>query len=278
MRQALEPEWEAKLAPHTYGFRPGRSCWDAIEAIFRCITFQPQYALKVDMAKCFDRIHHDALLAKMQAASGLRRQVKAWLQAGIMEDERLFPTPAGTPQGGTISPLLALIALHGMEKALTDVYPHAQVIAYADDCAVLHEDRHVLEHCQQLLLAWLAGIGLTLNKAKSRISHTLDGDQPGFEFLGFHIRQYRVGYHHSGKRSGGQRLGFKTLIKPAKANIQEHLAELGRIIQRAKAVPQGALIRQLNPRIRGWAHYYRTCVSQAVYGRLDHLLWAKLRR
>jgi RNA-directed DNA polymerase len=165
-----------------------------------------------------------------------------------------------------------------MDKALTDVYLHAQVIAYADTCVVLHEDSHVLEHCQQLLLAWLAGIGLTLNEAKSRISHTLDGDQSGFEFLGFHIRQYRVGYHHSGKRPGGQRLGFKTLIKPAKANIQEHLAELGRIIQRAKAVPQGALIRQLNPRIRGWAHYYRTCVSQAAYGRLDHLLWAKLRR
>ena len=101
---------------------------------------------------------------------------------------------------------------------------------------------------------------------------------PGFEFLGFHIRQYRVGKHHSGKRPGGRRLGFKTLIKPAKANIQEHLAELGRIIQRSKALPQSALIRQLNPTIRGWAHYYRTCVSQAVYARLDHLTWAKLRR
>jgi RNA-directed DNA polymerase len=278
VRQALEPEWEAKLAPHTYGFRPGRSCWDAIEAIFKRIQYRPQYALKVDIAKCFDRICHTALLAKMQASPGTRRQIKAWLTAGIMEDGQLFPSTAGTPQGGTISPLLALIALHGMDHAITDVYPQARVIAYADDCVVLHEDRQVLEHCQQLLMTWLAAIGLTLNEAKSRIQHTLEGDQPGFDFLGFHIRQYRVGKHHSGRHPAGHRLGFKTLIKPAKANIQAHLAELGRIIHRARAFPQSELIRQLNPKIRGWASYYRTGVSKAVYKRLDHLTRVKLRR
>src|SRR5215475_7152753 len=102
-----------------------------------------------------------------------------------------------------------------MDEAITHVYPRAWVIAYADDCVILHEDRTVLEHCQQLLQTWLTGMGLTLNEAKSHISHTLDGDQPGFEFLGFHIRQYRVGKHHSGKHPYGHRLGFKTLIKPA---------------------------------------------------------------
>jgi RNA-directed DNA polymerase len=278
VRQVLEPEWEAKLAPHTYGFRPGRSCWDAIEAIFYQIKFRPQYALKVDLAKCFDRIDHDALLAKTQASPVIRRQLKAWLKAGIMEDERVFPTTAGTPQGGSISPLLALIALHGMDAALTQIYPQARVIAYADDCVVLHEDRTVLEHCQQLLLTWLANIGLTLNVAKSGINHTLEGDQPGFAFLGFHIRQYRVGKHQAGKGPGSHiRLGFKTLIKPAKASIQEHLAELGRVIRRAKALPQSVLIRQLNPKIRGWANYYRTGVSQDAFGWLDHLTWVKLR-
>src|SRR5262249_12336378 len=104
VRQALEPEWEAKLSPHTYGFRPGRSCWDAIEAIFHRITFRPQYVLKVDIAKCFDRINHDALLAKTQASPAIRRQRKAWLQAGVVEDGLFAPTAAGTPQGGTISP------------------------------------------------------------------------------------------------------------------------------------------------------------------------------
>jgi RNA-directed DNA polymerase len=173
--------------------------------------------------------------------------------------------------------LLALIALHGMDEAITRVHPQARVIAYADDCVVLHEDRRVLEQCQQLLRLWLAEIGLTLHETKSHIYHTLEGEAPGFEFLGFHIRQYRVGPHQSGKHPGGQRLGYKTLIKPAKANIQAHLAELGRIIRRSRALPQGEVIRQLNPVIRGWAHYYRTCVSKAVYARLDALTWAKLR-
>jgi RNA-directed DNA polymerase len=272
VRQGLEPEWEAKLAPHTYGFRPGRSCWDAIEAIFHGIKFRPQYVLKIDIAKCFDRIEHMALLAKTQTSPVIRRQLKAWLQAGVLEDDRCVPTTAGTPQGGSISPLLALIALHGMETAITQVYPQARVITYADDGVVLHEDRLVLEQCQQLLTTWLAEIGLTLNVAKSHISHTLDGEQPGVDFLGFHIRQYRVGKHQSGKRPRGhQRLGFKTLITPAKANVKAHVAELGRIIHRGKALPQAALIRQLNPVIRGWANYYRTSVSQATFERADYL-------
>jgi RNA-directed DNA polymerase len=194
-----------------------------------------------------------------------------------MEDHHLFPTTAGTPQGGSVSPLLALIALHGMDKAITQVYPRARVIAYADDCVVLHEDRRGLEHCQQLLITWLAEMGLTLNEAKCRLSHTLEGDQPGFDFLGFHIRQYRVGKYQSGQGPGGHRLGYKTLIKPAQTNIQEHLAEIGRIIRRSKALPQSALINQLNPTIRGWANYYRIGVSQVAYARLDHLTWVKLR-
>ena len=104
VRQALEPEWEAKLSPHTYGFRPGRSCWDAIEAIFHRITFRPQYVLKVDIAKCFDRINHDALLAKTQASPAIRRQPKAWLKAGGLEDGQFAPTAAGTPQGRRFPP------------------------------------------------------------------------------------------------------------------------------------------------------------------------------
>ena len=277
-RQALEPEWEAKLSSHFYGFRPGRSCWDAIAAVFHRIKYRPQHLLKVDISKCFDRIDHSALLAKLQAPTSIRRQVRAWLRSGIMEADTLSATTAGTPQGGSVSPLLALIALHGIEQSITQVYPEARVIAYADDCLVLHPDRSVLEHAQQLLSEWLAGIGLTLNASKTRISHTLEGDQPGMDFLGYHIRQFRVGHHQSGKRPGGARLGYKTLIQPAKANVKDHLAELARIIRSGQNWPQEALIRQLNPKIRGWANYYRTWVCQATFNRLDHMIWVKLRR
>jgi RNA-directed DNA polymerase len=173
---------------------------------------------------------------------------------------------------------LALMALHGMEEAITQLYPHARGITYADDGVVLHEDRQVLEPCQELLKTELAQMGLSLHEATSHIRHTLEGEQAGFACLGWDIRQYRVGKHQSGKGPRGQRrLGDKTLIKPDKANVKAHLAELGRIIQRGRALPQGLLIRQLNPKIRGGANDYRTGVSQAVYHRLDHLLWIKLR-
>jgi RNA-directed DNA polymerase len=277
VRQALEPQWEAKLSAHFYGFRPGRSCHDAIEAIFHRIKFRPQYVLKVDIAKCFDRIDHSALLAKLQSTPRIRRQVRAWLRSGIMEADTFTPTTAGTPQGGSVSPLLALIALHGIDEAITQVYPDARVIAYADDCMVLHPDRSVLEHSQHLLTTWLADIGLALNATKTRIRHTLEGDQPGMDFLGFHIRQYRVGKHQSGKTSRGALLGYKTLIQPAKSNVADHLAELGRIVREAKAWPQAALIQKLNPKIRGWANYYRSGVSKATFSRLDYLMWSKLR-
>ena len=121
VRQAIEPEWEAKLSAHFYGFRPGRSGWDAIAAVFHRIKFRPQHLLKVDIAKCFDRIDRSALLAKLQAPPGIRRQVRAWLRSGIMETDTFTPTTAGTPQGGTVSPLLALIALHGIDEAITQV-------------------------------------------------------------------------------------------------------------------------------------------------------------
>jgi len=93
----------------------------------------------------------------------------------------------------------------------------------------------------------------------------------------FHLRQYRVGTYQSGKAPQGRRLGYKTLIKPAKANLQEHRSGLGQIIRRGKALSQGELIRQRTPTIRGWAHSDRTSVSQAVYTRLDYLIWEKLR-
>ena len=101
VRQALEPEWEAKLSAHFYGVRPGRSCWDAVAAVFHRIKFRPQHLLKVDISKCFDRIDHSALLAKLQTPARIRRQVRAWLRSGILEADTLSPTISGTPQGGS---------------------------------------------------------------------------------------------------------------------------------------------------------------------------------
>jgi RNA-directed DNA polymerase len=120
VKLALEPEWEARFEPNSYGFRPGRSCHDAIGAIFDSIRFKAKYVLDADIAKCFDRISQEKLLAKLNTFPTLRRQVRSWLKAGVMDGKELFPTSEGTPQGGVISPLLANIALHGMEQRIKE--------------------------------------------------------------------------------------------------------------------------------------------------------------
>ena len=100
VKMALEPEWEARFESESYGFRPGRSCHDAIEAIFNAIRYKPKYVLDADIAKCFDRINHEALLEKLNTFPTLRRQIRAWLKAGIVEGNKLFLTTEGTLQGG----------------------------------------------------------------------------------------------------------------------------------------------------------------------------------
>jgi RNA-directed DNA polymerase len=236
VKLALEPEWEARFEPNSYGFRPGRSCHDAMVASHLSISKQAKYVLDADIAKCFDKICHQSLLAKLQTYPTLRRLIKTWLKAGVMDGPELFPTSAGVPQGGPLSPLLANIALHGMETAIRNAFPiritrngkregwQPIVIRYADDLVVFHRDRAVIEQTQTLLSEWLAGMGLELKPSKTRIGHTLqplDG-QVGFDFLGFNVRQYPMGKTHSAKNTKGHRLGFKTIIKPSQEAIRRH--------------------------------------------------------
>ena len=101
---ALEAEWEARFEPNSYGFRPGRSAHDAIEAIFAVIRQRPKYVLDADIAQCFDRIDHQALLQKLDTFPTLRRAVHGWLKAGVMEGVRLTATTEGSPQGGVVTP------------------------------------------------------------------------------------------------------------------------------------------------------------------------------
>ena len=270
---ALEPEWEARFEPNSYGFRPGRSCHDAVEAIFTSICHQSKYVLDADIAKCFDRINHRALLDKLGTFPTLRRAIKGWLKAGVMEGGELFPTTEGTPQGGVISPLLANIALHGLERGIVSAFPRRSeanhhisglptVVRYADDFVILHRDLAVIEQAQQLAAEWLVGMGLELKPSKTRISHTLTEHQGnvGFDFLGFNVRQYPVGKTHSGKtggrRPGSKLLGFKTIIRPSKEAIHRQSQAIQAVVRRHRGAPQGALIDHLNPIIRGWSNYY----------------------
>jgi RNA-directed DNA polymerase len=289
VKLALEPEWEAKFEPNSYGFRPGRSYQDAIEAIFIAINQKPKWVLDADIAKCFDRIDHKQLLAKIDTYPAMRRQLRAWLKAGVMDGKELFPTSEGTPQGGVISPLLANIALHGIEqriKEVTETLPGSKrsnrqglsLIRYADDFVILHENLEVLKECQEVIEEWLSGMGLELKPEKTQITHTLEGENPGFDFLGFNIRQHPVGKYSSGKGSKGKALGFKTLITPSKKSIKEHYQKLKGIINAHKTAPQGALISRLKPVIRGWSSDFSAVASKKTFSELDSMLYSKLRR
>jgi RNA-directed DNA polymerase len=190
VKAGLEPEWEARFEPNSYGFRPGRSCHDAIAAIFNHIRYKPKFVLDADIAGCFDNINQEALLFKLQTSSELRRVIKSWLKAGVLEGEVFSPTEAGTPQGGVVSPLLANIALHSMEMAIKGTCKKNEqpvLIRYADDFLVLHPQKDVIEEAREAVTSWLKEMGLILSPQKTRITHTLSPyeGQVGFDFLGF---------------------------------------------------------------------------------------------
>lgn len=292
VKLGLEPEWEAKFEPNSYGFRPGRGPQDAVQAIYNSIKQKPKFVLDADIAKCFDRIDHEALLKKLNTSPTIRRQIRAWLKAGVMEGGQLFPTSEGTPQGGVISPLLANIALHGMEERIKEYaktldikrangtqlswqskYKTLTLIRYADDFVILHEDITVVQRCREIISEWLKNIGLELKPAKTRLTHTLNecGDEkPGFNFLGFNIRQWKAGKYRS-------KQGFKTNITPSKEKQKIHYDQVASIIDDHKAAPQLALISRINPVITGWSNYYSAVVSKEIYSKLDNLVYQKLK-
>ena len=264
---ALEPEWEARFEPRSYGFRPGRGCHDAIEAIYQVgkgASPARRWALDADLAAAFDRIGHPFLLSQLGTFPA-RELIAGWLTAGVVEDGRLTPTREGTPQGGVISPALLNVVLHGMEDAAGVRYQrsgtdaaHAAagspvLVRYADDLVVLCHSRHQAEQAKARLAAWLAPRGLAFNEDKTRIV-TLE---EGFDFLGFTVRRYRG----------------KLLIKPAKAAVRRIRERLRTEMRSLRGTNAQAVIARLNPIVRGWSAYYRTVVSSQTFTALDHYLW-----
>jgi RNA-directed DNA polymerase len=295
-KAALEPEWEAVFEPNSYGFRPGRSCHDAIKQIKLCIQNKAKYALDADIAKCFDRINHEALLQKLNIKGKVRQQIKAWLKSGVINKGAFTATSEGTPQGGVISPLLANIALHGLEERIEQYaetlpgqkrenHKALSLIRYADDFVVLHSDKAVVQRCREIISEWLKGIGLQLKPEKTRLTHTFlpelsEDGKAGFDFLGHHIQQYPAGKYRSNRNGHRKILGFNTLITPSAKASKAHIEEIGRIITKHRSSPQAALIKDLNPVIRGWTSYYSNSDAKSVGELLkqDYLTYLKLRR
>jgi RNA-directed DNA polymerase len=282
---ALEPEWEAKFDPNSYGFRPGRCCQDAVEAVYKSINRLPKYILDADIEKCFDKIAHKPLLTKLNTFPLLSRQVKQWLKAGVMDSsfddlkKTVRETLEGTPQGGVISPFLANVALDGIEKQLktkvTELFgaksnKSLTVIRYADDIVIAHPDLAVINYCKSELSKFLNAFNLRLNLEKTQIVHTLNINNStntrGFEFLGFHIRQLPIGKYKYKK----QKRPYRTLIVPSRNSVKNHLENLKKTLK--STVKREAIISQLNPKIIGWANYYRSGASAEIFNYIDHKL------
>jgi RNA-directed DNA polymerase len=305
-KNALEPEWEALFEQNSYGFRPGRSCQDAIKQIKNAIQTKAKYVLDADIAKCFDKINHLALLQKLGYTGKFRQQIKAWLKSGVIDQKVFTATSEGTPQGGVISPLLANVALHGMENMLMEFAktldirrkdkPNSQIswqqkvksltfIRYADDFLLIHHDINVVQRCRELISEWLKDMGLELKPSKTRIAHTLipeqsEDGQAGFDFLGYHIRQFRVGkYKSSIHPTTKRKLGFRTLIIPSKSSCKKHQQKIKDVFKKHKYSHQAKLIVELNPIIRGWTNYYTFSDAQTtrVLKGQDNLVFEKLR-
>lgn len=313
---ALEPEWEAKFEPNSYGFRPGRNCHDAISAVRSSVIKKSKFLIEADISKCFDKINYNALLDKIGMKGKYRLQLRYWLTSGIL-DGSVFHTPEmGTPQGGVISPLLANIALHGLEDQLkhcfNDIpvyyssgvkvrpsvnYYTLGVIRYAGYFVVIHNNLEVIKRCYIEIQRFLESVGLELSVAKTKVCHTLDfypmgaypigaeglpfDGNPGFDFLGFTMKQFKS-KHRSFRSTVKKLLNFKTLIYPSKENVKRHKEELHDIILgQSKVTSQEVLIARLNPIIRRWANYFgRSSNANTTehLGKLDYLLYLKLRK
>lgn len=272
---ALEPVAETTGDPNSYGFRRARSTADAIQQCHCCLSHandSAEWVLEGDIQGCFDNISHAWMLTNIPTDTEV---LQKWLRAGFVDSRTWFPTEAGTPQGGIISPVLANLTLDGLEQLLWDKFrprhgprlfgsrkynnPRVHLIRYADDFIITGRSREQLEtEVRPLVEAFLRERGLTLSPEKTKITHVSEG----FDFLGQHVR----------KR------GDCLLIVPAKKNVHAFMERVRKALRKNVASAQEPLIRHLSLVIRGWANYHRHIAASKTFRKVDHEIWFNLWR
>ncbi len=286
LKLVLEPIFEADFKPCSYGFRPRRRAQDAIAEIHQFASRSYEWVLEGDIEACFDMIDHTALMGRVRRRVGDKRVlglVKAFLRSGILgEDGQLRNTATGTPQGGILSPLLANVALSVLDEHFAEAWQAAgtsyqrfkrrqqglatyRLVRYADDFVVLvaGTGAHAAD-LREEVAAVLAPMGLRLSEAKTKVCHI----DEGFDFLGFRIQRRR-------KRGTAKRVVYTYPSKKALASIVGRVRMLTR---RSSHPTLAALLRQLNPVLRGWCAYFRYGVSKATFGYLDQYTWHRVVR
>jgi RNA-directed DNA polymerase len=263
---ALLPVAETTADNNSYGFRPERCPADAIGHCFLALrggdSAHAQWVLEGDIRGCFDNIAHEWMLQRIPTDTAVLRK---WLKAGFMENRTLFPTEAGTPQGGIISPTLANLTLDGLQTLLQQRFPVKRVngvpvnpkihlIRYADDFVITGADKAVLENeVKPLVEQFLHDRGLQLSPEKTCITHI----EQGFDFLGQNLRKF----------------DGKLIIRPSKKNTHNFLEKVRKLVRQHRGASQVNLIGQLNPVIRGWVNYHRHVVALQTFKRVETVLW-----
>ncbi|RDI41146.1 group II intron reverse transcriptase/maturase [Aquicella lusitana] len=249
---SLEPIAESIADKNAYGFRPLRSAADAIAQCFIMLARKgsAQYILEGDIRSCFDSISHRWILENTPMD---KLMLKKWLAAGYIEKNEFHPTELGTPQGGIISPTLLNVTLSGLENAVksaTKLSDKIHISIYADDFVITGASREILENkVKPAVETFLKERGLSLSQNKTKITHINEG----FDFLGMNIRKY----------------GSKLIIKPAKSSVKRLLADIRKTIKSNATTKTEYLLNQLNPKIRGWANYYRHVCAKKAFKYID---------
>lgn len=251
VKNAIEPNWEARFEANSYGFRPGRSCHDAIKHVWQCLnaSHQDRWILDADIKGAFDNISHDYILHALGSTPG-RELIKQWLKAGYVEAEIFHATEAGVPQGGVISPLISNIALDGMQQLLKG---KAHLVRYADDFVATAPTRAKIEAIVPVIEKWLEQRGLVMHPEKTRIVHVNDG----FNFLGFTVRHYKG----------------KCLFHPQREKVLSFLKEIRQWLRRNRSATAENVIRHLNPMLIGWSNYYKHACSKQTFSYVHHQIW-----
>ena len=258
IKNSLEPEWESVFEPNSYGFRPGRSCHDAVQQNFiRLRSGLDTWVLEADIRGFFDNIAHESILKEL-GNFPKKELIMGWLKAGFVLEGKLNPTETDTPQGGVISPLLANIGLHGLEIYIKSTNSKLGVVRYADDFIVTARDKGSLETAQVQIQQWLSERGLELSAEKTLITSI----EEGFDFLGFNHR------HYNGK----------LLIKPTKKKVLGFCNRVGKEIKALNGAKQEDVISKLNPILRGFANYYKGVVSKETFSYISSRVWQYLWR
>ena len=270
---ALDPIAEIQADPNSYGFRRERSTADAIDQCHTVLSNRAgaEWILEGDLKACFDRISHDWLVAHAPMDKTI---LSKWLKAGFIEKRVLKPTEEGTPQGGICSPVLANLALDGLEAKLREKYPKASnasrkakanLVRYADDFIITGSSKELLENeIKPLVEQCMRERGLELSQEKTHITHITTG----FDFLGQNVRKYKDG---------------KVLVKPSTKNVNTFLKNIRKLIKENAQATAGNLIVRLNPKIRGWANCHRHVSSKHTFVEVDDAIfralwqWAKRR-